>query len=277
MGANGQIERYKARLVAQGYSQRRGIDYEETFSPVVRFESVRTVIALSVHKNLIIHHLDVKTAFLNGELSEDVYMNQPTGFIENGKENYVCRLKKSIYGLKQSPRCWNTALDCQLKKMNFMQTDADPCIYVSLDSSGTIIIAVYVDDILIAGETEKCVAEVKHAIASRFEVTDMGELHYFLGVKIVRDRNNGSVWLGQPAYSTSIMQQFDMQDAKTRKTPLDPSQKLTKGDEESTYIDKELYQSAVGKLLYLSIRTRPDIAFAVNTVAKFTSKPTEQH
>jgi hypothetical protein len=105
----------------------------------------------------------------------------------------------------------------------------------------------------------------------------MGELHYFLGVKIVRDRNNGSVWLGQPAYSTSIMQQFDMQDAKTRKTPLDPSQKLTKGDEESTYIDKELYQSAVGKLLYLSIRTRPDIAFAVNTVAKFTSKPTEQH
>ena len=131
LGERGQVERYKARLVAQGYSQRPGIDYEETFSPVVRFESVRSVIALAAHENMKLHQMDVKTAFLNGKLQEEVFIRQPEGFVEQGKENHVCRLKKSIYGLKQSPRCWNMTIDDHLKKMKFQQTEGDPCLYVS--------------------------------------------------------------------------------------------------------------------------------------------------
>ena len=276
-GENGLVERYKARLVAQGYSQRPGIDYDETFSPVVRFESVRSVVALAVHENMKLHQMDVRTAFLNGELNEIVFMKQPEGFVKEGKENLVCRLKKSIYGLKQSPRCWNTALDDHLKKVKFIQTKGDPCLYVSTDGAETIIIAVYVDDILIGGKTDKRIAGVKIAIAERFEVKDMGELHYFLGVKVVQDLKASTVWLGQPAYSENIILQFNMQNAKTCRTPVNPSLKLSKSTEESTRVDQELYQSAVGKLLYLSTRTRPDIAFAVSTVAKFTSNPTEQH
>ena len=182
--------------MAQGYTQKPGIDYEETFSPVVRFESVHSVIALAVHNDMKLHQMDIKTAFLNGELSEEVFMKQPKGFVKVGEKDLVCRLKKSIYGLKQSPRCWNTALDSHLKKMKFVQTKADPCIYVFKDETETVIIAVYVDDILIAGTSNKKIAEVKAAIANRFEVKDMGELHYFLGVKIVRDSQAGTIWLG---------------------------------------------------------------------------------
>ena len=252
LGEHGEVERYKARLVAQGYSQRPGIDYEETFSPVVRFESVRSVIALAIHGNMKLHQMDVKTAFLNGELHEEVFIRQPEGFIEEGREHLVCRLKKSIYGLKQSPRCWNIAIDNHLKKMNFVQTEGDPCLYVSRDDGETVIIAVYVDDILIAAKIDKKIAEVKTAIANRFEAKDMGKLHYFLGVKVIQDLKADTIWLGQPAYSESILRQFNMQDAKSCKTPVNPSLKLTKANEESTLVDQELYQSAVGKLLYLS-------------------------
>ena len=212
LGEHGEVEHYKARLVAQEYSQRPGINYEETFSPVVCFESVRSVIALAIHGNMKLHQMNVKTAFLNGELHEEVFIRQPEGFIEEGREHLVCQLKKSIYGLKQSPRCWNITIDNHLNKMNFVQTEGDPCLYVSRDDDETVIIAVYVDDILIAAKTDKKIAEVKTAIANRFEAKDMGELHYFLGVKVIQDLKAGTIWLGQPAYSESILRQFNMQE-----------------------------------------------------------------
>ena len=152
IGATGNIDRYKARLVAQGYSQRPGVDYEETFSPVVRFESLRMIAALAAQTNLQLHQMDVKTAFLNGELKETVYMKQPEGYEEKAKEDLVCKLKRSIYGLKQSPRCWNHTLDSQLKKMGFAQSNSDPCLYISITEE-PFIIAVYVDDIPLAGRS----------------------------------------------------------------------------------------------------------------------------
>lgn len=275
--ANGTVERHKARLVAQGYSQQYGQDYDETFSPVVRFESLRTVIALAVQNDLKMHQMDVTTAFLNGELKEEVYMKQPEGYAEKGKEGLVCKLKKSIYGLKQSPRCWNSALDSHLKKMGFVQAAGDPCLYMASEGE-MFLIAVYVDDILLAGRSNKRLTAVKQALSQQFQVKDMGELHYFLGAKIIQDHKTGSVWIGQQSHTENILRRFGMEDAKEIRTPVDTSTKLVKGKDEDTYImDQQLYQSAVGSLLYLSIVTRPDITYAVSNVAKFCAKPTKQH
>ena len=269
----GRIERYKARLVAQGFSQKYGFDYDETFCPVVRAESVRTVIALAAKKNLMLHQMDVATAFLNGTLEEEVYMEQPEGFIKHGEENLVCKLKKSLYGLKQSPRCWNTALDLHLKSLNLKQSSADPCVYTSAGGE-TVIVAVYVDDIFIATETKQKMLEIKKLIAQKFEVKDLGELKSFLGVqvKVMPDE----ICIGQCGYTLRILEKFGMSDAKPVSTPMDVTQKLYSVSSSSP-VDKLLYQSAVGSLLYLSNWTRPDITYAVNTVAKFSSNPTQAH
>jgi transposase InsO family protein len=274
MNADGSVERYKARLVAQGFSQKPGLDYDETFSPVVRLESLRTMIALAVQNDMKLHQMDVTTAFLNGILKEEVYMKQPEGFITKGQEHLVCNLKRSIYGLKQSPRCWNSALDDSLKKMGFVQTASDPCLYVSSEGD-LFMIGVHVDDIILAGKSNRRIAEVKEDLAHRFEVKDMGELHYFLGLKVVQGKN--CVWIGQPGYVDSILQKFGMENAKSIDTPIDASVKLVKATEESDNVDQVLYQSAVGSLLYLSIGTRPDITYAVSSVGRFCAKPTKQH
>ena len=274
--ADGHVERYKARLVAQGFSQKFGTDYDETFSSVARLESVRALIALSVQQSLKLHQVDVTTAFLNGELEEEVYMKQPEGFVVLGKEHLVCKLKKSIYGLKQSPRCWNTALHNQLKKMGFVQTATDPCVYTY--SGGEVVyLGVYVDDIIVAAQSDKKLAEVKKELASRFDIKDLGKLHHFLGMKIVQDEATGSVWIGQPAYTESILKKFGMENAKISPTPVDPNNKLVKATEADEPFDQHIYQSAIGSLLYLSVATRPDISYAVSNVAKFSANPTTHH
>lgn len=273
---DGSVERHKARLVAQGFSQKQGLDYDETFCPVARYESVRTVIALAVQNDLKLHQMDVTTAFLNGELQEEVYMRQPEGFVVKGKEDFVCKLKKSIYGLKQSPRCWNSALDNKLKSMGFVQTPSDPCLYIGSEGE-LFIIAVYVDDILLACKNDVLLKKVKKDLASCFDVKDMGELKYFLGMKVVQQPEKGSVWIGQPAYVDNILEKFGLGNAKEVSTPADPSTKLEKAKEDSELVDKELYQSAVGSLLYLSVATRPDITYAVNNVARYCAEPTKEH
>lgn len=273
---DGSAERYKARLVAQGCSQKFGVDYDETFCPVVRFESIRTVLALASQKKMKLHHMDVTTAFLNGALMEEVYMKQPDGFVEQGKKDLVCKLKKSIYGLKQSPRCWNHSLDDFLKNLGFAQTLSDPCIYVKLGEE-LFIIAVYVDDIILACKSDKKIEEIKNSLASQYKLKDMGELTYFLGVKVIQDSSKGQIWIGQPSYTESILRKFGMEDAKPIETPVDPNQKLCKATDNCTMCDQEQYQSAVGSLLYLSVKTRPDITYAVNTVARYCAKPTILH
>ena len=275
-GADGLIERYKARLVAQGFSQKYGDDYDETFCPVVRLESLRVLIALAVQYGLKLHQVDVTTAFLNGELEEEVYMRQPEGFITQGKEHMVCKLNKSIYGLKQSPRCWNTALDNQLKQMGFIQSVSDPCIYT--DAGGDkFFIGVYVDDIILAGHSDKRIQEVKDALAMQFDIKDIGNLHYFLGIKVLQDDKSKSIWIGQPLYINNLLKKFGMQDCEAVGTPVDVSTKLVKATNSDEIVDQQLYQSAIGSLLYLSVSTRPDITYAVSTLARFSSEPTKQH
>ena len=276
VGADGEVERFKARLVAQGFSQQFGLDYDETFCPVVRFESIRTVIALAMQNGLRLHQMDVTTAFLNGELKEEVYMKQPEGFIAEDEKRLVCKLKRSIYGLKQSPRCWNSVLDEHLKKMGFVQTASDPCLYVKSEGE-MFIIAVYVDDLLLAVKSEQLLAEAKRSLAGQFKMKDMGKLEYFLGVKIVLDLEAGSAWIGQPVYTQGILLKYGMEHAKPVNSPVDPSSKLVKAMEESESCDQAQYQSAVGSLLYLSTRTRPDITYAVSTVARFCANPSQHH
>ena len=171
--------------------------------------------------------------------------------------------------MKQSPRCWNFTLDGCLKKMGFVQATGDPCLYVALEGD-IFLIAVYVDDILLAGKDDERMAAVKQAFSQEFQVKDMGELHHFLGMK---DQETGNVWIGQKSYLENILRSFGMEN----RTPVDASTKLIKAVDNDTDVDQKLYQSAVGSLLYLSLATRPDITFSVNNVAKFCAKPSKQH
>ena len=238
--ADGSVERYKARLVAQGFSQKAGQDYDETFCPVVRFESIRSIVAMAASNGMLLHQMDVTSAFLNGDLDEEVYMEQPEGFQVKGKEHLVCKLKRSLYGLKQAPRCWNMTLDHQLKKMGFVQTSSDPCLYINLEGE-LFVIAVYVDDMVLATKNKKKLEEVKRALCAQFEVKDLGELHYILGVTVNQIHEKNSIWIGQPAYTASIIEKFGMENAKSVATPVSSGVKLVKATEKDELIDAGLY------------------------------------
>ena len=273
---DGNVEHYKARLVAQGFTQKFGADYDETFCPVVRLESIRTLIALSVQHGFQLHQVDVTTAFLNGKLEEEVFMKQPEGFVAKGQKHLVCQLKKSVYGLKQSPHCWNIALDKHLKGIGFAQVESDPCIYRT-SSGEPFFIGVYVDDIVMASKSKARLAEVKQSLTKKLDIKDLGRLHHFLGMKIVQDETTGKVWVGQQVYTENLLRKFEMENAKPVATPVDNSTKLVKMTDSDKCVDQQQYQSAVGSLLYLAMATRPDITFAVSSVAKFSVQPTKQH
>ena len=274
--ADGSVERFKSRLVAQGFSQKAGQDYDETFSPVVRFESIRSIIAIAIQNDMMLHQMDVTSAFLNGDLQEEVYMSQPEGFQVKGKEHMVYKLKHSLYGLKQAARCWNMTLHHLLKKMDFVQTKSDPCLYIS--SEGELcIIAVYVDDILIATKDKRKMDDVKSKLSAEFAVKDLGDLQYLLGVSITQNSTDKSVWIGQPVYTLNLLKKFGLKDAQPVATPVCVGSKLTKATDDDELVDESLYQSAVGSLQYLLTMKRPDITFAISNVAKYCSKPTKEH
>ena len=275
IGPDGEISSYKARLVAQGYSQQYGIDYQETFSPVIRFESIRTILALSVQHDWKVHQMDVSTAFLNGNMDEDIYMKQPPGYVKKGKEDLVCKLNRSIYGLKQSSRCWYESLNNYLTEIGFEKSSGDACLYVSHKGNEMCLIAVYVDDLLVVSKSDSFLSDVKARLSTRYKMKDLGLANYFLGVNVVQ--NNDSIFIHQAPYVCSLLEQFNFKNCKPINTPVDTSNNLEKSCEDSDVFDIETYQSAIGSLLYLSMRTRPDIAFAVSNVSKYCSKPSIKH
>ena len=276
-GADGSVQRYKARLVAQGFTQKYGTDFDETFCPVVRQESLRLLMALSVQHGLTLHQIDVTTAFLNGKLDKEVYMQQLNGYVCKGKEKYVCKLNKSIYGLKQSPHCWNLTLDTYLKKLKFAQTASDPCIYYRKTGGDIMYVGVYVDDIILAGKTVRQVEEIKRDLSQEFDIKDLGKLGYFLGMKVVQNEESQSIWIGQPAYAENLLRKHGMQDSKPTGTPTDVNSKLQPAAIQADPFKQTEYRSAVGSLMYLAVSTRPDIAFAVNNLARFNSNPQKEH
>ena len=225
---------------------------------------------------MTVHQMDVVTAFLNGELDEEIYMHQPDEYQVSGKENLVCRLKKSLYGLKQAPRCWNRALREFMVQAGYVQSDADPCVFTQLDEHTTMsIVAVYVDDLILITDVVEVMLKTKGLLSKRFRMKYMGQLHYCLGMNIVYGRN--CVWLHQKQYISLMFGKLGLADANTVSTPADCNVQLVKDDHVSKSTDQVEYQSMVGSLLYIAMGTHPDIAQAVGAVSKFCSNPTEAH
>ncbi|KAG5549867.1 hypothetical protein RHGRI_014986 [Rhododendron griersonianum] len=280
---DGENLRYKARLVVKGFGQKKGIDFDEIFSPVVKMSSIRVVLGMAASLNLEVEQLDVKTAFLHGDLEEEIYMEQPEGFKEKGKENLVCKLKKSLYGLKQAPRQWYKKFDSFMVDHGYSRTTSDHCVFVKKFPDGNfIILLLYVDDMLIVGQDSMKINELKLELSKSFAMKNLGPAKQILGMKITRDRKKGLIWLSQESYVEKILERFNMSKAKPVSCPLANHFKLSSkqcptSEKDKAEMEKFPYASAVGSLMYAMVCTRPNLAHAVGVVSRFLSNPGKEH
>jgi hypothetical protein len=276
-------KRFKTRLVVKGFDQEKGIDFNEIFSPVVKMTTIRTVLGLAAAWDLELEQLDVKTAFLHGDVEEELYMEQPHGFVKKGQENLYCKLNRSLYGLKQAPRQWYIKFDRFMTENNFTRCESDPCVYFKRLSNGAfVILLLYVDDMLVAGTNKRIVKELKEKLASNFDMKDLGAAKKILGMTITRDRKKKEITLSQQQYIDKVVERFGMADAKIAPLPLAGHFRLSselcpKTQEEKDFMEKIPYKSAVGSLMYAMVSTRPDIAHAVGVVSRFMSNPGKTH
>ena len=279
---NGSVERFKARLVAQGYSQAEGIDYHEVFSPVVRNTSIRTLLALANTCDWEVHQMDVYTAFLQGDLDEEIYMKQPDGYTDEENPNHVCKLKKSLYGLKQAARCWNSAIDGYLKSDGYKQVGADPCLYIKSvkQQNGKInfvILSLHVDDILLFSNDIVVLNKEKKSLGRRFKIEDFGEVNHVLGMLVKRDRKTRTLTISQPKYLERVLKRFNMEHCKPVSTPMEPGKKFYKLSDDEDPVNVQEYQKIIGCLTYATTATRPDLASAVGILSKYMSRPGKEH
>ncbi|RVW91509.1 Retrovirus-related Pol polyprotein from transposon TNT 1-94 [Vitis vinifera] len=270
---DGMIQTFKARLVAKGFKQREGIDYFDTYAPVARTTSIRILFALASIHNLFVHQMDVKTAFLNGNLNEEVYMEQPEGFVLLGNENKVCKLVKSLYGLKQAPKQWHKKFDHVILSDGFRHNNVDKCLYSKTCDDYMVIVCLYVDDMLILSDDMRGIIETKRFLSSTFKMKDLGEVDTILGIKV--KRNSGGYALNQTRYIEKVVSKFSHLKIKYANTPFDSSIKLEKNDGRS--VAQLEYASAIGSLMYAAQCTRADISFAVSKLSRFTSNPSVEH
>ncbi|GJX85145.1 zinc finger, CCHC-type containing protein, partial [Tanacetum coccineum] len=243
MKVDGTIDKFKARLVIQGFRKKEGIDYFDTYAPVARITTIRLLLALAAIHNLVIYQMDVKTAFLNGDLEEEVYMKQPEGFVMPGNEHKVCKLVKSLYGLKQAPKQWHQKFDEVVLSNGFHLNQSDKCVYSKFDSSGKgVIICLYVDDMLIFRTVQNQVDKTKKFLSSRFSMKDMGEADIFLGIKI--KRVNKGIVITQSHYIEKILKNFNPEDCSPVSTPMDLVEKLK--PHTGKPVDQLEYSRAIG-------------------------------
>jgi hypothetical protein len=269
--SEGKAYRYKARLVAKGYSQKYGDDYDATFAPVAKQSTFRTLLAVAAVRRMKVRHYDVKTAFLNGEIEEDLFMSQPEGYISEGEEHLVCKLKRSIYGLKQSARAWNAKINDIMLKEGFTRSRADQCLYTKFKNNKWMYVLVYVDDLIVVHDDDEVIAEFGEVLNRSFQTNDLGDVTYNLGIQ-VEGENDGSFLLSQSAKIEAIIKQFGMNDAKGASTPMAASYLKLNGEQEALPNNK-LYRQAVGALLYIATTTRPDIAAAISILCRSVDKP----
>ncbi|KAJ9541861.1 hypothetical protein OSB04_028367 [Centaurea solstitialis] len=284
---DGNVHTFKARLVAKGFTQTHGIDYDETFSPVAMLKSIKIPMAISAYFNYEIWQMDVKTAFLNGKLTEDVYMEQPEGFIDPKNPNKVCKLLKSICGLKQASQSWNLHFDERIKEFGFTKSEFEPCVYTKFSGSIVTFLVLYVDDILLIGNDVPTLQSVKSWLSKCFQMKDLGEAAYILGIKIYRNRSKRLIGLSQSTYIDKILKKFRMDESKKGFIPMQHGIVLSKTQCPASSQDQDKmksvpYASAIGSIMYAMLCIRPDVAYSVlrmklvsTTILTLVSRPTE--
>ncbi|CAA0832574.1 cysteine-rich RLK (RECEPTOR-like protein kinase) 8, partial [Striga hermonthica] len=271
-----------SRLVAKGFTQKEGIDYDETFLPVAMLKSIRILLSIASHMDYEVWQMDVKTAFLNGNLDEDIYMQQPEGYVKKGQEHQVWKLKKSLYGLKQASRSWNIRFDEVIKSYGFDQCQDESCVYKKSNGNVVVFLVLYVDDIILIGNDVKILSDVKVWLSEQFQMKDLGEASYILGIKVIRDRKKRMLCLSQAAYIDTVIARFSMQNSKKGLLPFQHGVPLSKDmcpktQKEIEEMAKVPYASAVGSLMYAMLCMRPDICYAVGMVARYQSNPGQGH
>jgi hypothetical protein len=269
----GRVVRYKARLIAKGYMQQASIDYDEVFAPVARIESVRLLLALAAHKGWEVHHMDVKSAFLNDDLQEEVYVSQPAGFIISGAEDKVLRLHKALYGLKQTPRAWNAKFDTTMGSLGFQRSCSEHGIYTRTRGGHRLIVGVYVDDLVISGADREEMLAFKAEMQDIFKMSDLGLLSYYLGIEV--SQGPGGINLSQGAYANKLLERSGLQDCNPAATPMEQRLKMWK-DSTTPEVNATEYRRIIGGLKYL-IHTRPDLACSVGFLIRFMERPHEEH
>jgi histone deacetylase 1/2 len=274
--ADGSVERFKARLVAKGFKQRHGIDYFDTYSPVVKPSTIRIILSLAVSQGWSMRQIDIQNAFLHGVLEEKVYMKQPPGYEDPSKpSHYICHLKKALYGLKQAPKAWHSKLTSKLHHLGFKGSVADASLFVFREGGVIIYMLIYVDDIIIVSSSDKATDKLIQNMNEDFAVQDLGPLEYFLGIEVKPDSNG--VLLSQKRYALDLLKKANMEKCKPISTPMSSSERLSKNHGILLSGEEQFrYRSVVGGLQYLTL-TRPDLSFAVNKVCQFIQSPTDVH
>ncbi|KAL9252498.1 Retrovirus-related Pol polyprotein from transposon RE2-like protein, partial [Drosera capensis] len=270
---NGTIIRNKARLVAKGYSQKEGIDFDETFAPVARLEAIRMFLAYAAYQGFKVHQMDVKSAFLNGKLQEKVYVEQPPGFEGYEHPEYVYRLDKALYGLKQAPRAWYETLSTFLCENKFERGKVDTTLFLKRHKDHILLVQIFVDDIIFGCTNDKLCERFAELMKSKFQMSLMGELKYFIGLQV--QQLKGGIFINQSKYLQNTIKKYGLDNASHMKTPMSTSIKIEK-DEPRKKINQTMYRGIIGSLLYLTA-SRPDIQYAVCVYARYQSDPKESH
>ena len=273
MKAYGSIDKYKVRLVVKGYNQKEGLDYFDINSPITRISSIRMLIVIAAIHNLKIHQMDVKTVFLNGDLDEEIYMEQPEGFIVPGQEKKVFRLVKSLYGLKQASKQWHEKFDSIMMENGFKIHECDKCVYVKNIERGSVIIYLYVDDMFIMGSNNEVIKTTKKMFNNKFNMKDLGVANVILRIKI--SKTSDGLILSQSHYIEKILKKFKQDDSSPTRTLVDVNLHLSKNNGKS--ISQQEYAQEIGSLMYVMNCTRPDIAYAVSKLSRYTSNPGPNH
>ncbi|RVW47431.1 Retrovirus-related Pol polyprotein from transposon RE1 [Vitis vinifera] len=273
LNSDGSINKHKARLVVKGYAQMFGVDFSETFAPVARLDTIRMLLALAAQRKWKIYQLDVKSAFLNGYLEEEIFVEQLEGFAIKGKEEKVYLLKKALYGLRQAPRAWYSRIDTHLLTLGFHKSLSEFTLYIKKIEEDILIVSLYVDDLLVTGSNAGFVNKFKAEMKQVFEMTDLGEMSYFLGMEVHQKQNE--IFICQQKYAKEILKKFKMEECKSTSTPMNQKEKFCKEDG-AEKVDEGLYRSMIGCLMYLTA-TRPDIMHVVSLLSRYMHCASEIH